>query len=730
MVALGQVSLYLALIATVVSVVALLWGRSMGARDGEAVTNAGYIATFGAMGTLTISVLVLLFGFMRSDFSILYVAENHSTDVSSLRWLYDFSGVWAGREGSLLFWAWLVAVFAAYIAYRRIDKTDDLSNMGLMVTNVVLGLFTGAMIFSDPNQPFKATPVEYLANGELVGAAANWGMNPLLQHWAMILHPPTLFIGYAGLTIPFAFAIAALIVNDPSKRWIEIVDRITVFSWLFLGAGIGLGSVWAYVVLGWGGYWAWDPVENASLLPWLTGVGLIHSFTIYRRRDSFKRWAIMMAAVSFALVILGTFITRSGIVQSVHAFAPDIVSLVFFLGMILGSLIAAGIGIWIRWDSFAGNDEFESLTGKEAAYYFNNLIMLVAAVLVAYMTVSSALPAWLPFGKQSIGAASYDLLARPIGIFYAFIIAVCPLLAWRATDKATFWKRIKLPLVSTVVIFALLMAEWVINLRPIYASTIATGGKNAAALTAFGPQAVYDTLAILGLLSAALLISTTVSMFVEGTRKRAAARGESIPVALGNIMFKSRTQSGGYLAHIAMGIIMIGLVGSAMYVKDTRVLIDNKVGESFEVSNYAFTFKGITEEQQSNGDIVSQAIFEVKRDGRALGITEPGLTQFARQGQTRLDASVYSEPLRDIFVVWEGNQTSAEGVEQLSVNVKINPLIWFAWGGFALLLFGTALAAWPKKGRELGVVAPVAGSGAKRAGSKPATKATGSKGRK
>ncbi len=153
-------------------------------------------------------------------------------------------------------------------------------------------------------------------------------MNPLLQHWAMILHPPTLFIGYAGLTIPFAFAIAALIVNDSSKRWVEIVDRITVFSWLFLGAGIGLGSVWAYVVLGWGGYWAWDPVENASLLPWLTGVGLLHSFTIYRRRDGFKRWAIMMAAFTFALVILGTFITRSGVVQSVHAFAPDLVSLV------------------------------------------------------------------------------------------------------------------------------------------------------------------------------------------------------------------------------------------------------------------------------------------------------------------------------------------------------------------------------------------------------------------
>jgi len=721
MVVLGQLSLYLGLIAVFVAVFALLWGRKLGERDGEGVTNIGYIATFAAMGALTVGVMVLLFGFMRGDFSILYVAENHSTDVSGLSWLYDISGLWAGREGSLLFWAWLVSVFASYVAYRRMDKTDELSNMGLMVTNVVLGLFTGAMIFSDPNQPFKNTPAELLgAGGELVGVATQYGMNPLLQHWAMILHPPTLFIGYAGLTIPFAFAIAALIVNDPSKRWIEIVDRITVFSWLFLGAGIGLGSVWAYVVLGWGGYWAWDPVENASLLPWLTGVGLIHSFTIYRRRDSFKRWAIMMAAISFALVILGTFITRSGVVQSVHAFAPDIVSLVFFLAMILGSLIAAAIGIWIRWDSFAGNDEFDSLTGREAAYYFNNLIMVVAAVLVAYMTVSSALPTWLPFGGQSIGATSYDLLARPIGVFYALIIAVCPLLAWRATDKATFWKRVKWPLVSTAVIFTLLLVEWIVNLRPIYVAMKAGGGKNAAALLAFGPEAVYDTIAILGFLAAALIISTTGSMFIEGARKRSSARGEGFFAALGNIVFKARTQSGGYIAHIAMGIIMIGLVGSSMYVRDVRVLINNTPGESFNVSNYTFTLQGITETTQANGDVVSRATFDVQRDGRSIGSTQPGLTAFSRQGQTRLDAAVFSEPLRDIFVVWEGNQENADGVEQLSVNVKINPLIWFAWGGFGLLLLGSGLAAWPKKGREIAAVAPV--KAAAKSGAKPSPK--------
>ncbi len=706
MIVLAQVFLALGLLSALVAVGALLWGRSLGPKDGEGVTNVGYLATFAGMGSFTVSVFTLIFAFFRSDFTFMYVAENHSTDVSSLAWLYKLSGLWAGREGSLLFWAWLLSCFAAWIAYRRMDKTDDLSNMGLMVTNFILALFSAGMMFSQPNNPFKKSPAEWIGpNGELLTTGA---MNPLLQHWAMILHPPTLFIGYAGLTIPFAFAIAAIIVNDGSKAWVEIVDRITVFSWLFLGAGIGLGSVWAYVVLGWGGYWAWDPVENASLLPWLTGVALLHSFTVYRRRDGFKRWAVMSAAITFALVILGTFITRSGIVQSVHAFEKDPVSLVLFLSMIIGALVAAAVGLWYRWETFAGNDEFESLTSKEAAYYFNNLIMLVAGILVAYMTISSALPKWMPFGGQSIGVTAYDLLARPMGVLYAFIIAVCPILAWRKTDGSTFWSRVKFPLIGAGVIFALLVFEWVQNLNPIYGQMVAAGGKGAKPFLAFGPQGVYSTIAILGLLAGSLIIANTGWMFIDGARKRAKAKGESFLAALGNIMFKARTQSGGYLAHIGIGIILIGLVGSAMYVRDVRTLVADKPGTTFKVSDYTFTYKSIQDIQQPNGDVKSIATFGVSRNGKQLGDITPGLTQFSRQQQTRLDASVMSEPLRDIFVVWEGNEA-----KKLSVNVKINPLIGFAWGGFVLLLVGTALAAWPKKRPELEVVSAKTAKGAR-----------------
>lgn len=709
MILFGQLFLGLGVLSALVAIGALIAGRVMGAKEGEFLTNAGYYATFAAAISFTLSVLVMVIAFYTKNFSFLYVAENHSTDVSSLSWLYTLSALWAGREGSLLFWGWLVSVFAAFVAWQRMEITDDLSNVGLAITNFVLLLFGLAMMLSEPNNPFKATPAEWLSGGQLVGQGASMGMNPLLQHWAMILHPPTLFIGYAGLTIPFAFAMAALIVNDSSKKWVEIVDRITVFSWLFLGAGIGLGSVWAYVVLGWGGYWAWDPVENASLLPWLTGVALLHSFTVYRRRDAFKKWAIMSSAITFSLVILGTFITRSGIVQSVHAFDKDPVSQYLFGFMIIAPLVAAIAGVLIRGKDFEGNDEFESLTSKDAAYYFNNVIMTVAGILVAYMTVSSALPKWLPFGGQAISSVSYDLLARPIGVAYAFIIALCPILSWRKTDASTFWSRIKWPLVGTVVIYGLLVWEWWANLRPIYAYTLKTGGENARKLKAFGPEGVYAAIALLALLAASLLISTTVSLFIEGARKRAAARDESFFTAFGNILFKARTQSGGYLAHIGIGIILIGLVGSSMYVRDARLTVPEKQGETFKVSNYTFTFQGINEQTLANGDVVGTANFNVKKGSRDLGTVSPGLTQFARQEQTRLNAKVLAEPLRDIFMVWEGGG----GAEGMSINVKINPLIGFAWGGFALLLLGTALACWPKKRLEP-AAAPAAASKTKR----------------
>ena len=685
MASLGNLSLGLAFLAAIVSVAALFWGRMLGPKDGEGATNVGYFASFAAAGGLTAAIAVLLSAFFRLDFTFRYVAENHSTDVSNLAWLYKISGVWAGREGSLLFWAWVLSLFVAYVAWKRISETDELSNMSLAVLNIVQ-LFFLVSLFVDLNNPFKLSPAEWLgANGELL--ISGIGMNPLLQHWAMILHPPTLFIGYAGMTVPFAFAMGALIVGDGSKKWVTHVDRITVFSWLFLGLGIGLGAIWAYVVLGWGGYWAWDPVENASLLPWLTGVGLLHSFTVYRRRDGFKKWAVMMATMSFILVILGTFITRSGIVQSVHAFEKDPLSAWIFGAMMFLPLVGAIWGLTVRSKEFEGVDEFESLTSKEASYYFNNVIMLMSALVVALLTVAPA------FGGKAFGPDTYNALAHPFGILYVFIMAVCPILSWRKTLGPAFMAKAKWPLIGTAVVAVPLLAIWYTQLLPVL-------NRNGA-LSAWEPVALVYVYSILGLLVGAFAVSVAVYLFIEGSRKRAAAKGESFGAALGNIIFKARTQSGGYLTHMGIGIILIGLVGSTMFVDDLTFNVPDQPGSTFEAGDYTFTYQGVENVTLANQDQVSTAKLLVSRGGEQVATMNPGQVAFAQQDQSKLNADVLVQPLRDVFVVFQGTDGT-----NASIQVKINPLISWVWFGFLVSVIGTAIAMWPKKQVLAAVPAP------------------------
>ena len=785
---LGQLLLAISTFAALISIVLLVLGHSAGPKQGEGLTNAGYFATFAVFGTTTASTLLLLVALFQKNWSFLYVVENHSTDVSGLAWLYNISALWAGREGSLLFWAWLLSAFVAYMAWKRISVTDALSNIGIAILNFVQIFFLVALFF-ESNNPFKVTPEGAVQAGKLVGQYATAGMNPLLQHWAMILHPPTLFIGYAGLAVPFAFALAAVFIGDSSKRWVEIVDRVTVFSWLSLGIGIGLGAIWAYVVLGWGGFWAWDPVENASLLPWLTGVALLHSFTVYRRRGGFKKWAVMMSAVSFVLVLLGTFITRSGIIQSVHAFGKDPLSLWWFLGMMaLGILVPAG-ALWWRRKEFKDNDEIQALVSKETSYYASNVLMLFAALLVAGLTLSPALNVWTPGGSAiadvvqapttapvsvtgyllpgsivatqgvqtftlttevtqdnsadslpvtvqgalpqgvvdgsplvvtgtisndtlaatgivvpkvvkgpTFSPATFDLLARPLGILYVLLMALCPILSWGVTDPEVFWKRARWPLGIAAVLGAGLLAIWAFFMLPNYMGP--TNGLPGLAQIQ-GP--VDHTESILGLFVAALAIGLPAYLFVDGSRKRAASRGENPLTSFFHILFKSRTQSGGYLTHLGVGIVLIGLIGSTMYVKTQVITLQQTPGSKASVGPYDLVYQDFTSQTLANGDIVQSVKLDLMQNGRVIAKLEPSQLQMANRGEqgTRTNAAVDVGLLRDVFVALQYADTTG-----LTFEVKINPMISWAWVGFVIMIFGTAIAAWPKPEREL-VAVPV-----------------------
>lgn len=699
----GLMGLLVAFAGVAVSVLCLLVGAILGRKQesslAETLTWGGHVASILTTIALTVCCGILVYCFFAGDYSIEYVLKQHSGADGALGWLYKLSGLWAGREGSLLFWAWLISVFNSVVAIRDLKSPRKLDSMALMVSQLVLVAFVGVLLFSESNMPFTVTPDKYYnSNGTLTNAATMLGMNSLLEHWAMAIHPPTLFVGYAGLTIPFAYAIAALIVNDSSKEWVVRSQRYALFSWLFLGVGIGLGSVWAYVVLGWGGYWGWDAVENASLLSWLVGVALIHSFTVYRQRGAFKRWSVMCACITFAFVIVGTFISRSGLVQSVHAFEGDPVSLVLFGALIAVALLAGIVGLIVRWKSFGpaadGSDEVEHLLSKEGAYYFNNVIMVVFATLLAYLTISSALPDFLPFGGQTVSSGTFNAIARPLGVVYLAILAICPLLAWGTTLRAKFLKQARIPAICAVVLFVALAVYWGTYLVPSYDAIIAAGGTTAEELASDGPAWYYNGLALVGFFVASVLFFNSLFMLGRTIGAYKKAHGCGALAAFGGCLRNNAARFGGFLSHAAMAIILVGLIGSSMYVTEKVAYIGydestDTAAENFTIKDYEleYTSNSVTEVNGGN-DILYTVNYDVYKDGNYIGSVSPAVQLAQKTQQQKLVASVISLPGEDLFVVYRG--VNNDGA--FSMDVRVNPLISLVWVGFGLLMVGVCVA--------------------------------------
>lgn len=678
----GLIGLLLAFFGSLVGIAALVLGQLKADRGkadaSEVLIWSGRVGALLAFMGLTLSCAILVFAFMTGDPTIQYVLDNQSRNADSLGWLYRLSGLWAGREGSLLFWAWLIALFAYLVSRKRKNAPEAIDNVALVVILAVLAAFVGVLLFSEDNMAFTATAEKYLdyGTGTITTSGSVLGMSSLLEHWAMSIHPPTLFLGYAGLTVPFAYAIAALVRKDFSDNWVLRARPYALFSWLFLTIGIGLGSIWAYVCLGWGGYWGWDPVENASLLSWLMCIALLHSFTAYRQRGSFKAWSIMCAALTFCFVIVGTFISRSGLVQSVHAFEGDPVSLVLFGALMALSVATAGIGLIARRKSLGGDaeEEDQGLLSKDAAYYINCLFILLSTCLLAYMTISSALPDFMPLGGQSVSSGTYNAIGRPLGIVYLALLAIGPLLSWSKTDGKKLLAKLKIPSAIALAVFVALMAFYVCKLLPAYNATIETGGSAAESLLEMGSPLYYNGLAVVGLGVASMLIGTALCMLVRCIKSRA---GLLAPI-------------GGSLCHAAMGVMLVGLIGSSMYVTEQTGYLsyDSKTdtsSESFTIQDYELTYTGQSISELSGSDIVYQVSFDVRKNGELIGNVSPSVQLMATTQQQKLNASVISLPTEDLFVVYKGVNAKSGG---LSLDVRINPLISIVWTGFILLIVG------------------------------------------
>lgn len=709
-----------AMLLALASAVVLLGGVK-GRR--ERLVNAGYLMVFGTTIALTLCIAIILVCFVTENYSLAYVVSNYPNTDSALKPLYEVSAVWAGRQGSLLLWTWLISVFGSVVAWKRMHATDDLSSSALAVAQIIVALFAATLVFSESNNPFMATAAEFLnADGTLAGKIG--GMNPLLMHWAMILHPPATFIGYAGMTIPFAYAMAALITGDLSARWVELTDRYAVFSFIFLTIGMALGAVWAYVVLGWGGFWAWDAVENASLMSWLTGVALIHSFTMYRKHGCFKRWSMFSATITFIFVVLGTFITRSGLVQSVHAFAEDPVSTYFFLAIMVAAGMAFLIGLLYRHAQIEDDDEIESLVSKNGSYFITNLVMVVAAVLVAYLTISSALPTWMPLGGSVVAAGAFNAVARPVGTLLCLLMAVCPMLGWRKTDGVAFARTMRVPLIAGAVVFALLMVLFVMKFAPEYDAIMAAGGASAQLLAEQGPKAYYFALTVVAFAAAALLFTSSLYLLSRGVGARMRNKGENAVLATVNLFRRSPAQAGGYLTHLGVAIVLVGLVGSSMYVQEQTLNLENEEGASGQVGAYELTYMGDREYTDSADDLFREVTLKVTdaATGAELGTLTPSMEVSATNtGQQTLHAGVITFPIEDLFVAFQG--LNADG--SLSINVKINPLILFNWVGAGVSVLGIVLAFAPRRATPLlaaderaagraGAVAEAGAKGARR----------------
>ncbi|WP_261429023.1 heme lyase CcmF/NrfE family subunit [Berryella wangjianweii] len=747
MVLFGTASLYTAFGAAVVSIVSFVlaqmrYGALTRAATKERPALQRAVDRFNLIGQAAVTVTmvalliccgIIVFCLFVGDVSIAYVLAERSRNSTDLAWLYKLSGLWAGREGSLLFWAWLISTYnvAVFLATRR--KRAQIDSMALLVAQVVLVAFLAVLVFSDSNMPFKPTPEKFFsASGELSAAASLNGMNALLEHWAMAVHPPTLFVGYAGMTVPFAYAIAALIMGDSSRVWVQRAQRFTMVAWIFLGIGIGLGAVWAYVVLGWGGYWGWDAVENASLLSWLVGVALIHTFTVYRQRGAFKRWAVMCSCLAFSFVIVGTFIARSGLVQSVHAFASDPVSLWLFGGLILLSVAAGLVGLAVRWKKFGpdteGADDVENMLSREAAYYFNNVIMIMFTLVLTYMTVAQALPSWLPFGGESLGSSAYDALAHPLGIFYLLIMAFGPMMGWGRTDLKSFLREARVPAACALVLFALLMAYYLTNLLPAYNAMIVSGSKAANKMLEQGPSWYYNGLAVLGLLTASLLFFNSLFKLMRTVRAYARAKGLNPVAAIPRAFWNRPATLGGFVAHVSLGIILVGLIGSSMFVTEKTAYLPydqatDSARESFTIQEYELCFKGssVTPDAEAH-KVVYETRFDVYKNGKLVGEAKPQVELNQITQAQKLNAHVLSFPDEDLFVVYRG--VNADG--DLSMDVRVNPLVQLVWWGFGLLILGGILAVAGRRGPRGRQGGGALGEGASREGddATPATPAS------
>ncbi len=602
-------------------------------------------AIWAVGGLVTVAVAALFYLLLTRDLSIKYVFE-HVTSYQPT--LYNISAFWGGLEGSQLLWLWLLSVCAVIVAVRKRDWDGALRPYALAVLAATQALFAALLVFV--TDPFAPTAVPQ---------AEGFGLNPLLQNPFMVVHPPIVFVGYAVTTVPFAYAVAALVTGRLDRAWVRGVRRWNLIAWLFLGIGIILGGWWAYLELGWGGYWGWDPVENAVAIPWLVATAGLHSAIVQERRGMFKSWTIVLLTLTFLLCLLATFITRSGVIQSVHAFGTSSLGY-YYLGFIVASLVLTLGLMYRRRAQLQGEHELDSLFSRETAVYVTNLLFSGAALAVLLGTFYPALTELLRGVSTALGTAFFNRVFGPIALGILLVMGFCTTLGWRLGSAEKLWQAIR---VSAVAALALVVLLALLGIR--------------------------EPIVLLALLLAAFAGMTTLTEFYRGVAARRKITGEPVWRALKGLVVTSRRRYGGYVTHLAVMLIAVGVVGSSFYQVEQQVVLEK--GQSVTVKGYELVYEGadfqVTQEKQRNAAIVA-----VYRNDRLLTRLTPESNFHWNIQQRVSEVDIRYSLVEDLYLVLAGLE---EEGNLAVLQVFVNPLVNWIWLGGALIILGTAWAVWP-----------------------------------
>jgi cytochrome c-type biogenesis protein CcmF len=647
----GNFALILTFAVALYSIPAALLGA---ATRRESLVRSAENGVLAAWALVTTACVCLIALFLKNDFGIEYVA-GHSNRALPL--FYKIPALWAGQEGSLLFWSLILVTYSGIVVLQNRRENRDLMPF------VVACLFGTILFFNVLNlfvaNPFSAIGVSH-AGGDvrLMAPPDGNGLNPLLQHPAMVIHPPVLYLGYVGFAIPAAFATAALIRRQRGSRWIQTTRRWTLIAWLFQGCGIILGARWAYAELGWGGYWAWDPVENASLMPWLAGTAFLHSVIVQERKGMLKVWNMSLVILSYALCLFGTFLTRSGIVSSVHAFAQSTIG-PWFVGYLVLLLVASAVLIITRLDYLKSERELDSVLSRESSFLFNNLMLLAAAFAVLWGTIFPVISEAARNVKITVGAPYFNRVNVPLGLFLLLLTGLGPLFAWRKTSVASLKKNLTVPAIAGVVVVVAL---------------VAAGVRHAYALIAF-----FIT---------AFVAVTIVMEFARGVRARMTSTGEVAPVALVNLVRRNKRRYGGYIVHLAIVMIFVGFTGTA-FNYETRGAMAK--GDRMSVRGYELVLEDLADSENDNY-VSGLATLSVQRDGREIERISTEKRFYKASQQSTSEVAIHATLREDLYVVYAG--TAEEG--RALIQVYLNPLVSWVWIGAFVMAFGTILTIVPE----------------------------------